>query len=56
MTHIKTAVFPVAGLGSRFFPITKTVPKEMLPLIDRQLIWKTTCFAIRKMVNCGRFS
>ena len=38
MTHIKTAVFPVAGLGSRFFPITKTVPKEMLPLIDRQLI------------------
>ncbi len=38
MTHIKTAIFPVAGLGSRFLPITKSVPKEMLPLIDRPLI------------------
>lgn len=38
MTHVKTAIFPVAGLGSRFLPITKSVPKEMLPLIDRPLI------------------
>ncbi len=38
MTHIKTAVFPVAGLGTRFLPITKSVPKEMLPLIDKPLI------------------
>ncbi|WP_322891094.1 MULTISPECIES: UTP--glucose-1-phosphate uridylyltransferase [unclassified Yoonia] len=38
MTHIRKAVFPVAGLGTRFLPATKTVPKEMLPLIDRPLI------------------
>jgi UTP--glucose-1-phosphate uridylyltransferase len=35
---VRTAVFPVAGLGTRFLPATKTVPKEMLPLIDRPLI------------------
>lgn len=38
MSHINTAVFPVAGLGTRFLPITKSVPKEMLPLIDKPLI------------------
>lgn len=38
MTHIRKAVFPVAGLGTRFLPATKSVPKEMLPLIDRPLI------------------
>ena len=38
MTHIRKAVFPVAGLGTRFLPATKTIPKEMLPLIDRPLI------------------
>lgn len=38
MSHIRKAVFPVAGLGTRFLPATKTVPKEMLPLIDRPLI------------------
>lgn len=38
MTHIRKAIFPVAGLGTRFLPATKTVPKEMLPLIDRPLI------------------
>ncbi len=32
---IRTAVFPVAGLGTRFLPVTKTVPKEMLPVVDR---------------------
>jgi UTP--glucose-1-phosphate uridylyltransferase len=35
---IKKAVFPVAGLGTRFLPATKDTPKEMLPLIDRPLI------------------
>ena len=35
---IKKAVFPVAGLGTRFLPVTKAVPKEMLPIIDRPLI------------------
>jgi UTP--glucose-1-phosphate uridylyltransferase len=35
---IKKAVFPVAGLGTRFLPATKVLPKEMLPLVDRPLI------------------
>ncbi|MBU2340227.1 MAG: UTP--glucose-1-phosphate uridylyltransferase [Alphaproteobacteria bacterium] len=41
MTHhkpIKRAVFPVAGLGTRFLPATKAVPKELLPIVDRPLI------------------
>ena len=36
--RIKKAVFPVAGLGTRFFPITKSVPKEMLPIVDKPVI------------------
>ena len=35
---IKTAVFPVAGLGTRFLPATKAMPKEMLPIVDKPLI------------------
>lgn len=35
---IKKAVFPVAGLGTRFLPATKALPKEMLPLVDKPLI------------------
>ena len=35
---IKTAVFPVAGLGTRFLPATKAMPKEMLTVVDRPLI------------------
>ncbi len=35
---IRTAVFPVAGMGTRFLPATKSIPKEMLPLVDRPLI------------------
>jgi len=35
---IRKAVFPVAGLGTRFLPATKVVPKEMLPVVDRPLI------------------
>jgi len=35
---IKKAVFPVAGLGTRFLPATKASPKEMLPLIDKPLV------------------
>ncbi|ABI57813.1 UTP--glucose-1-phosphate uridylyltransferase GalU [Alkalilimnicola ehrlichii MLHE-1] len=36
--RIKKAVFPVAGLGTRFLPATKASPKEMLPVVDRPLI------------------
>ena len=35
---VRKAVFPVAGLGTRFLPATKALPKEMLPIVDRPLI------------------
>jgi len=38
MTKIRTAVFPVAGRGTRFLPATKASPKEMLPIVDKPLI------------------
>jgi UTP--glucose-1-phosphate uridylyltransferase len=38
MTAIRKAVFPVAGLGTRFLPATKAMPKEMLTVVDRPLI------------------
>jgi UTP--glucose-1-phosphate uridylyltransferase len=38
MTHIRKAIFPVAGMGTRFLPATKSIPKEMLPIVDRPLI------------------
>ena len=38
MTRIRKAVFPVAGLGTRFLPATKSMPKEMLTVIDKPLI------------------
>jgi UTP--glucose-1-phosphate uridylyltransferase len=43
MRRITKAVFPVAGLGTRFLPATKASPKEMLPVVDKPLIsmrWK----------------
>src|ERR1700691_4301568 len=36
--RVRKAVFPVAGLGTRFLPATKAMPKEMLPVVDRPLI------------------
>src|SRR6476619_2639537 len=38
MTRIRKAVFPVAGLGTRFLPATKSVPKEMLNVVDKPVI------------------
>jgi len=49
MTRIRKAVFPVAGLGTRFLPATKTVPKEMLPIIDRPLIQ----YAVDEAIEAG---
>ena len=38
MTNIRIAILPVAGLGTRFLPATKVIPKEMLPIVDMPLI------------------
>ena len=38
MARVTKAVFPVAGLGTRFLPVTKASPKEMLPVVDKPLI------------------
>ena len=35
---IRKAIFPVGGLGTRFLPATKAMPKEMLPIVDKPLI------------------
>ncbi len=50
-THarIRHAVFPVAGLGTRFLPATKTVPKEMLPIVDKPLIQ----YAVDEAIEAG---
>lgn len=48
-TVIKKAVFPVAGLGSRFLPATKAQPKEMLPVVDKPLIQ----YAVEEAVEAG---
>ncbi|HNB20599.1 MAG TPA: sugar phosphate nucleotidyltransferase, partial [Agitococcus sp.] len=38
MKKISSVVLPVAGLGTRFLPATKAIPKEMLPVLDKPLI------------------
>lgn len=47
--RIRKAVFPVAGLGTRFLPATKTVPKEMLPVVDKPLIQ----YAVDEAIDAG---
>ncbi|MEO6353511.1 MAG: UTP--glucose-1-phosphate uridylyltransferase GalU [Burkholderiaceae bacterium] len=49
MKKITKAVFPVAGLGSRFLPATKAQPKEMLPIVDKPLIQ----YAVEEAVAAG---
>ena len=49
MQKITKAVFPVAGLGSRFLPATKASPKEMLPIVDKPLIQ----FAVEEAAAAG---
>ena len=49
MQKVTKAVFPVAGLGTRFLPATKASPKEMLPVVDKQLIQ----YAVEEAVAAG---
>lgn len=46
---IKTAIFPVGGLGTRFLPATKALPKEMLPVVDKPLIQ----YAVEEAAEAG---
>ena len=46
---IKKAIFPVAGLGTRFLPATKASPKEMLPIVDKPLIQ----YAVEEAIDAG---
>ena len=47
--HLKKAVFPVAGMGTRFLPATKSIPKEMLPIVDRPIIQ----YAVDEAIEAG---
>ena len=49
MSKIVTAVFPVAGFGTRFLPATKAMPKELLPIIDKPLIQ----YAVEEAIAAG---
>ena len=49
MSAVTKAVFPVAGLGTRFLPATKASPKEMMPIVDKPLIQ----FAVEEAVAAG---
>ena len=49
MQKITKAVFPVAGMGTRFLPATKASPKEMLPIVDKPLIQ----YAVEEAVAAG---
>src|SRR5260370_29934579 len=49
MVKVTKAVFPVAGLGTRFLPATKASPKEMLPVVDKPLIQ----YAVEEAIAAG---
>lgn len=49
MSRVKKAIIPAAGLGTRFLPATKTIPKEMLPIVDRPIIY----FIVEEAVRAG---
>ena len=46
---VRKAVFPVGGLGTRFLPATKAMPKEMLPVVDKPLIQ----YAVEEALSAG---
>jgi UTP--glucose-1-phosphate uridylyltransferase len=47
--RVRKAVLPVAGLGTRFLPATKAMPKEMLPVVDKPLIQ----YAVEECIGSG---
>jgi UTP--glucose-1-phosphate uridylyltransferase len=49
MTHVRKAVIPAAGLGTRFLPATKSIPKEMLPIVDRPAIQ----YVVQEAIDAG---
>ena len=49
MIKVKKAILPVAGLGTRFLPASKAIPKEMLPIIDKPLVQ----YAVEEAVDIG---
>ncbi|QKY70312.1 UTP--glucose-1-phosphate uridylyltransferase GalU [Lentibacillus sp. CBA3610] len=49
MTTVKKAIIPAAGLGTRFLPVTKAMPKEMLPIVDKPTIQ----YIVEEAVNSG---
>jgi len=49
MITVRKAVFPVAGIGTRFLPATKATPKEMLPIVDKPLIQ----YAVEEAIQAG---
>ena len=46
---VRKAIFPVAGLGTRFLPATKAIAKEMLPVVDKPLVQ----YAVEEAVAAG---
>ncbi len=49
IAKVRKAVFPAAGLGTRFLPATKAQPKEMLPLVDKPLIQ----YGVEEVIHSG---
>ena len=47
--RIRKAVIPAAGLGTRFLPVTKSVPKELLPILDRPMLQ----YVVEEAVEAG---
>jgi len=47
--NIRKAVFPMAGLGTRFLPATKAMPKELLPIVDKPIIQ----YAVEEAIAAG---
>ena len=51
MPHVKKAIIPAAGLGTRFLPATKSMPKEMLPIVDTPTIQFIVEEAVKSLIQ-----